>query len=248
MRKCAIYDQKTDLPVLDDEPNIIDLARLYLEKEGFRVKGIADGPAALQAVEQLRPAFMVLDVMLPGIDGFEVCRRLRAANNPLPILLLTARDEDVDKIIGLELGADDYLTKPFNPRELAARVKAILRRGEWKPQTTKPVQITDMLIDPARREVSVKGRGGSMRKCAINDQKTDPPVQLRQKEFDLLWVLVEHRGLVFSREKLLELVWGYDFYGQTHTVDVHVSHLRKKLAESALQIETVSGIGYKLVG
>lgn len=218
--------------VVDDEPNIIDLARLYLEKEGFRVKGIADGPAALQAVEQLRPAFMVLDVMLPGIDGFEVCRRLRAANNPLPILLLTARDEDVDKIIGLELGADDYLTKPFNPRELAARVKAILRRGEWKPQTTKPVQITDMLIDPARREVSVK----------------DGPVELRQKEFDLLWVLVEHRGLVLSREKLLELVWGFDFYGQTRTVDVHVSHLRKKLAESALQIETVSGIGYKLVG
>jgi len=218
--------------VVDDEPNIIDLARLYLEKEGFRVKGIADGPAALQAVEQLRPAFMVLDVMLPGIDGFEVCRRLRAANNPLPILLLTARDEDVDKIIGLELGADDYLTKPFNPRELAARVKAILRRGEWKPQTTKPVQITDMLIDPARREVSVK----------------DQPVELRQKEFDLLWVLVEHRGLVLSREKLLELAWGFDFYGQTRTVDVHVSHLRKKLAESALQIETVSGIGYKLVG
>ena len=218
--------------VVDDEPNIIDLARLYLEKEGFRVKGIADGPAALQAVEQLRPAFMVLDVMLPGIDGFEVCRRLRAANNPLPILLLTARDEDVDKIIGLELGADDYLTKPFNPRELAARVKAILRRGEWKPQTTKPVQIADMLIDPARREVSVK----------------DQPVELRQKEFDLLWVLVEHRGLVLSREKLLELVWGYDFYGQTRTVDVHVSHLRKKLAESAIQIETISGIGYKLVG
>jgi DNA-binding response OmpR family regulator len=218
--------------VVDDEPNIIDLARLYLEKEGFRVKGIADGPAALHAVEQLRPAFMVLDVMLPGIDGFEVCRRLRAANNPLPILLLTARDEDVDKILGLELGADDYLTKPFNPRELAARVKAILRRGEWKPQTTKPVQITDMLIDPARREVSVK----------------DQPVELRQKEFDLLCVLVEHRGLVLSREKLLEMVWGYDFYGQTRTVDVHVSHLRKKLAESALQIETVSGIGYKLVG
>jgi DNA-binding response OmpR family regulator len=217
--------------VVDDEPNIIDLARLCLEKEGFRVKGIADGPAALQAVEQLRPAFMVLDVMLPGIDGFEVCRRLRAANNPLPILLLTARDEDVDKILGLELGADDYLIKPFNPRELAARVKAILRRGEWKPQTNKPMQITDMLIDPARREVSVK----------------DQPVELRQKEFDLLWVLVEHRGLVLNREKLLELVWGYDFYGQTRTVDVHVSHLRKKLAESALQIETVSGIGYKLV-
>jgi DNA-binding response OmpR family regulator len=218
--------------VVDDEPNIIDLARLYLEKEGFRVKGVGDGPAALQAVEDLRPAFMVLDVMLPGIDGFEVCRRLRVANNPLPILLLTARDEDVDKIIGLELGADDYLTKPFNPRELAARVKAILRRGEWKPTTTKPVQITDMLIDPARREVSVKDR----------------PVELRQKEFDLLWVLVEHRGLVLSREKLLELVWGYGFYGQTRTVDVHVSHLRKKLADSALQIETVSGIGYKLVG
>ncbi len=219
--------------VVDDEPNIIQLARLYLEREGFRVQGIGDGRSALEAVSRLRPALIVLDLMLPQVDGLEVCRRLRAEDSPLPILMLTARDEDIDKILGLEMGADDYLTKPFNPRELVARVKAILRRGERQGQSgEQSVYLEDLVIDPSRREVTAGGQ----------------PVALRAQEFDLLLVLARHKGLVLSREQLLNLAWGFDYPGQTRTVDVHVGHLRKKLAASRVQIETVTGVGYKLVG
>ncbi|MDI6695035.1 MAG: response regulator transcription factor [Anaerolineales bacterium] len=218
--------------LVDDEPNIIQLARLYLEKESFQVKFVSDGRAALQAIERERPALVVLDLMLPEIDGWEVCRRLRAQGNNIPILMLTARDEDVDKIVGLELGADDYLTKPFNPRELAARVKAILRRSASgaRPEKT-PIYIGDLMIDPASREATVKGK----------------PIDLRTQEFDLLLTLVEHRGMVLTREKLLEKAWGYEYYGGTRTVDVHVGHLRRKLSGSDVHIETVTGVGYKLV-
>lgn len=218
--------------LVDDEPNIIHLARLYLEKESFQVKSVSDGRAALQAIERERPALVVLDLMLPEIDGWEVCRRLRAQGNNTPILMLTARDEDVDKIVGLELGADDYLTKPFNPRELAARVKAILRRSASgaRPEKT-PIYIGDLMIDPASREATVKGK----------------PIDLRTQEFDLLLTLVEHRGMVLTREKLLEKAWGYEYYGGTRTVDVHVGHLRRKLSGSDVRIETVTGVGYKLV-
>jgi DNA-binding response OmpR family regulator len=175
---------------------------------------------------------MVLDVMLPTLDGLEVCRKLRAEKNPVFILMLTARDEDIDKILGLELGADDYLTKPFNPRELVARVKAILRRGEGKaPAGAKPIHLGDMTIDPASREARLGAR----------------TLDLRTQEFDLLVTLAEHRGLVLSREQLLQLAWGFDFYGQTRTVDVHIAHLRKKLEGGSVQIETVTGIGYKLI-
>lgn len=218
--------------VVDDEPNIVQLCRVYLEREGFRVQTAADGEAALSAVEKLRPALMVLDVMLPEKDGLEVCRQLRAARNPLPILMLTARDDDIDKILGLELGADDYLTKPFNPRELVARVRAILRRGGMASQPGEAVvRIHDLMIDPASREATVQGQR----------------VDLRPKEFDLLLTLAEHKNRVLSREKLLELAWGYDYYGQTRTVDAHIAQLRKKLARAAVNIETVIGIGYKLV-
>jgi two-component system alkaline phosphatase synthesis response regulator PhoP len=218
--------------VVDDEPNIIQLARLYLEREGFRVQAVGDGRSALEAVSRLRPALMVLDLMLPQVDGLEVCRRLRAEDSPLPILMLTARDEDIDKILGLEMGADDYLTKPFNPRELVARVKAILRRGEHPGQSGgQPVFLEDLVIDPARREVTA---GGQL-------------VALRAQEFDLLLVLAQHKGLVLTREQLLDQAWGFDYPGQTRTVDVHVGHLRKKLAASRVQIETVTGVGYKLV-
>jgi two-component system, OmpR family, alkaline phosphatase synthesis response regulator PhoP len=220
--------------LVDDEPHIIELAQLYLEREGFRVAAAHEGLGALERAEQDNPALMVLDLMLPGLDGYEVCRRVRARSD-LPIVMLTARDEDIDKIIGLELGADDYLTKPFNPRELVARVKAILRRsrptrpGQDEPRTQHAGDVT---IDPARREVTVGGR----------------PTAIRTKAFDLLYTLAENRGRVLTREQLLNLVWGFDFLGQTRTVDVHIAHLRKILAGSAgTSIETVTGVGYKLV-
>lgn len=219
--------------LVDDEPSIIQLARLYLEREGFRVEAVGNGHAALEAAGRLRGGLVVLDVMLPGLDGFEVCRRLRAQGSDIPIIMLTARDEDIDKILGLELGADDYLTKPFNPRELAARVKAILRRQE---RTARPgstvVHVGDLIVDPASHEATVKGS----------------PLDLRAQEFDLLLTLAENHGRVLSREKLLELAWGFDYFGQTRTVDVHVGHLRRKLAASSVRVETVTGVGYKLVG
>jgi len=221
---------KETILLVDDERNIVDLARMYLEQEGFRVEAAYDGQSALVRIQSLQPALVVLDLMLPAMDGWEVCRRVRASSD-VPIIMLTARDEDVDKIVGLELGADDYLTKPFNPRELVARVKAILRRAGRAPAADKPIALGDLVVDPARREVSVTGR----------------PVGLRTKEFDLLLVLVENRGLALSRDKLLQLAWGYDFAGQTRTVDVHVAHLRNKLAGSSVEIETVWGVGYKLV-
>lgn len=218
--------------VVDDEPNIVDLTRVYLEREGFRVEAAADGAQALARLQEREPALMILDLMLPEVDGYEVCRRTRAGSD-LPILMLTARDEDVDKIVGLELGADDYLTKPFNPRELVARVKAILRRSERPIRpASKPIHLGDVTIDPARHEVRVG----------------EAAVALRAKEFDLLLALAEHRGLVLTREQLLNLAWGFDFAGETRTVDVHVAHLRKRLAGSvAVRIETVTGVGYKLV-
>jgi DNA-binding response OmpR family regulator len=219
--------------VVDDEAHIVELATLYLEREGFRVQSAGDGAQALDMIGRQPPALLVLDLMLPQVDGWEVCRRVRAgkAAPDLPIIMLTARDDDVDKIVGLELGADDYLTKPFNPRELVARVKAILRRTRRAVRPQAPVQVGDLTVDPARHEVTVAGRR----------------VELRPKEFDLLLALAEHRGLVLSREQLLELVWGYDFYVETRTVDVHIAHLRKRLAGSSVEIETVLAVGYKLV-
>ena len=219
--------------LVDDEPAITQLVQLYLEREGFTCLVARDGLAALDAVTGKDPALMVLDVMLPEMDGFEVCRRLRAENHPIPIIMLTARDEDVDKIVGLELGADDYLTKPFNPRELVARVKAILRRNDRLARTTETglVRLGNVEIDAAGRELRVAGER----------------VDLRTQEFELLMSFARHKNIVLSREKLLQLAWGYDFYGQTRTVDVHVAHLRKKLEGSGLSIETVTGIGYKLV-
>jgi two-component system, OmpR family, alkaline phosphatase synthesis response regulator PhoP len=218
--------------VVDDEPAILQLARLYLEREGFKVLEAGDGESALARVASHRPGLVILDVMLPKLDGLEVCRRLRADDNPVPILMLTARDEDIDKVLGLELGADDYLTKPFNPRELVARVKAILRRGEPKnPIAEKPVRVGDLMIDPGSREVHFANR----------------LLELRAQEFDLLLTMAEHRGRVLSREQLLRMAWGFDFYGQTRTVDVHVAHLRKKLDGCSVHIETVTGVGYKLV-
>lgn len=217
--------------VVDDEANIRELARMYLEKDGYRVLIAVNGQQALDTIRQQSPALVVLDLMLPGIDGWEVCRRVRATSN-LPILMLTARDDDIDKIVGLELGADDYLTKPFNPRELVARVRAILRRAAATPNPQyERRRLGNLTVSPASRDVH------------IGDQRVD----LRSKEFDLLLTLMDHENMVLSREQLLDLVWGYEFYGQTRTVDVHIGHLRDRLIGSNVKIETVWGKGYKLL-
>lgn len=218
--------------VVDDEVNIRELARMYLEQEGFQIVTAVNGQQALEQVRQDPPSLVVLDLMLPEVDGWEVCRQIRKSSN-LPIIMLTARDDDVDKIVGLELGADDYLTKPFNPRELVARVRAVLRRTS--PDESQPAdkvrQLGDVQVDPGRHEVTVAGQR----------------VNLRTKEFDLLVTLIDHPNMVLTREKLLDLVWGYEYFGATRTVDVHISQLREKLKDSSLQIETVWGKGYKLV-
>ncbi len=219
----------TTLLLVDDEKNIIELERLYLEKEGYQIAVAYDGNSALQQFRALGPAAVILDLMLPGIDGWEVCRRIRQESD-VPILMLTARDQDIDKIVGLELGADDYLTKPFNPRELVARVKAIFRRVSPGVKT-KRLSVGDLALDLDRREATLGAR----------------KVDLRTKEFDLLAVFCQNPGIVLKRDRLLEIAWGYDFAGETRTVDVHVAHLRKKLAGARTQIETVSGVGYKLV-
>jgi DNA-binding response OmpR family regulator len=171
--------------------------------------------------------------MLPEIDGLEVCRTLRAEKNQVPVIMVSARDEDIDKILGLELGADDYLTKPFNPRELVARVKALLRRSApaIDAEGQAILHLGDLTIDPARREVTLGGK----------------PVELRTQEFEVLYILARNRGIVMTREKLLNLAWGFDFAGETRTVDMHVSQLRHKLDGAMVRIETVTGIGYKLV-
>ena len=215
--------------VVDDEPHIVELTKLYLEREGYQVEGVATGQDALSKLSTMNPDLIILDLMLPDIDGFEVCRQIRAKSQ-VPILMLTARKEDVDKIVGLELGADDYATKPFNPRELVARVKAIIRRYQvgLKPRDT--IEMGNLRIDLPRHEVTVGGQ----------------PVRLRTKEFALLSTLAQNLGMVLSREKLLELVWGYDYYGETRTVDVHINHLRDKIARARACIETIRGIGYKM--
>jgi len=215
--------------IVDDEPNIIELARLYLEREGYEVEEASTGQEALKKRTASKPDMIILDLMLPDIDGFEVCREIRAKSD-IPILMLTARKEDVDKIVGLELGADDYFTKPFNPRELVARVKAILRRYQSGQKLGDAIEIGDLRLDLARHEVTISGK----------------PVKLRTKEFALLCTLAQNLGVVFSRDKLLDLVWGYDYYGETRTVDVHINHLREKMTGSSVSIETLRGAGYKM--
>ncbi len=218
--------------IVDDEQRIIDLARMYLEPDGFCVTSATSGTAAKRMILRDKPSLVVLDLMLPGMDGLEVCRRVREESD-VPIIMLTARSEDIDKIVGLELGADDYMTKPFNPRELLARIRAILRRADRADAadaSPEPIIVGNLLIDPQRRRVEVAGNA----------------IDLRMKEFDLLQVLAENKGVVFSRDKLLNVVWGYDFGGQTRTVDVHVAHLRHKLQGMDLAIETVWGVGYRL--
>jgi DNA-binding response OmpR family regulator len=216
--------------VVEDEASIASFVSLYLKNAGYEVKTVATGSDALIQAASGNLSLIILDLMLPDLDGIEVCRRLRKTSD-VPILMLTARDEDVDKIIGLEVGADDYLTKPFNPRELVARVKSILRRAapERRELETKVLTHGDLSIDAGRREVRVG----------------EEEIQLAPKEFDLLWELLDHKGLVLTRDQLLERVWGYTFAGDTRTVDVHVRQLRRKLGDAS-PIVTVWGVGYKV--
>ncbi len=218
--------------IVEDERNIASFVSMYLKNARYQVDIAPNGEEALQKAEGFKPDLVVLDLMLPDIDGLEVCRRIRSGSD-VPILMLTARDDDVDKIVGLEVGADDYLTKPFNPRELVARIKSILRRASQSARTTRPLEAVmqhgELRIDAGRREVTVKGEH----------------VQLAPKEFDLLWELLDHRGLVLTRDQLLERVWGYTFAGDTRTVDVHVRQLRRKLGEDC-PVATVWGVGYKV--
>jgi DNA-binding response OmpR family regulator len=219
--------------VVDDEANIADLVEMYLRKEGFRVLKAGTGEDGLAAAKRERPRLVVLDVGLPGIDGLEVCRRLQADAGPaggsVPVIFLTARDGEIDRILGLEMGADDYLTKPFSPRELVARVKAILRRSESSAPAPEVIEVGGAVIDLGRREVRANGT----------------VVDMTGKEFELLRHLAENGGRALSRQQILDGVWGYGWYGDARTVDVHVAQVRKKLG-GAVTITTVRGVGYRL--
>jgi two-component system, OmpR family, alkaline phosphatase synthesis response regulator PhoP len=215
--------------VVEDEEAIASFVAAYLRKDGFAVKATASGREALAFVRSDQPSLVILDLMLPDLDGMEVCRRIRETSD-MPVLMLTARDDDLDKIAGLDAGADDYLTKPFNPAELVARVRAILRRASSDRPLGEGRTLShgELVLDAGSRE------------CHVGDEE----IRLAPKEFDLLWELLDHRGLVLTRDQLLERVWGYTFAGDTRTVDVHVRQLRKKLGDVS-PIVTVWGIGYK---
>jgi len=219
--------------LVEDDAHIADLVDMLLRGEGFRVIQAADGLAGLAAIERERPRLAVLDVGLPGIDGLELCRRIRTLPGGVartPVIMLTAREAEIDRVLGLELGADDYLTKPFSNRELVARVKAILRRAEGPPpETNGVIAVGGVEVDIARREARAAGK----------------PVALATREFDLLQYLAENQGLALSRRQLLDGVWGPDWYGDDRTVDVHVRQLRKKLGDD-LPLTTVWGVGYRL--
>jgi DNA-binding response OmpR family regulator len=219
--------------VVDDEPTIAEVVARYLERAGYRTRIAGDGAQALELVADRRPDLVVLDLMLPGIDGLEVMRRLREQDRErIALILLTAKGEESDRVIGLRLGADDYVVKPFSPAELVARVDAVLRRVETSPAHEAPIELTDMTIDPASRRLSVRGE----------------EVQLTQREFDVLLFLARHPGQVFSRNQLMDAIWQYSFYTDTSTVTVHVRRLRAKIEADPAQprhIETVWGVGYR---
>ncbi len=217
------------LLLVEDEESIGSLVRAYLEQSGYRVAWVRSGEEALQSLEVVRPRLVILDIGLPGADGFDVCRSIRSRSD-VPILMLTARDEEADRVAGLEVGADDYVSKPFSPRELAARVKAVLRRTSPMARAELLLEIGDVALDPQAREVRVAGE----------------TVELTGKEFDLLAYLLENAGIVVSRDQLLDRVWGMSYAGGTRTVDVHVAQLRRKLGRPA-SIRTVRGSGYKAV-
>jgi DNA-binding response OmpR family regulator len=219
--------EKGTVVVVEDERNIAELVSLYLERDGFRVRIASSGETGMVAIEEHRPRLVLLDVGLPDVDGLELCRQIRSTSD-VPLIFLTARDSEVDRVVGLELGADDYIAKPFSPAELVARVKAVLRRaaGAPAPEVTQAGRVT---VDAGRREVRVDGGA----------------IDLTTKEFDLLRYLAERPGLAMSRQQILDGVWGFDWYGDPRTVDVHIAQVRKKLGD-AVTITTVRGVGYRL--
>ena len=222
---------KTKIMVVDDDPNIRELVRLYLEKEGFEVTCAERGDEAVKMFRASPPNLMLLDVMLPGMDGWQVCREVRKISN-IPIIMLTAKDETFDKVLGLELGADDYIVKPFDMKELVARIKAVIRRFQAADAPEKELVFPGLTINISQYTVTYMGKALDM-----------PP-----REIELLYFLASHPGMVFTREQLLEQVWGYDYFGDSRTVDVHVKRLREKLSggeELGWQIKTVWGVGYK---
>ncbi len=222
---------KTKILLVDDDPNIRQLVKLYLEKEGFDVAEAARGDEAVKAFKASPPNLMLLDLMLPGMDGWQVCREVRKVSN-IPIIMLTAKDETFDKVLGLELGADDYVVKPFDTKELVARIKAVIRRYQAGDAPEKELMFPGLTINISQYTVTCLGKELEM-----------PP-----KEIELLYYLASHPGMVYTREQLLESVWGYDFFGDSRTVDVHVKRLREKLTdgeEMGWSIKTVWGVGYK---
>lgn len=223
--------------VVDDEQSIVELVRYNLEAAGFRVIVACNGQEALRQTVDCNPDLIVLDRMLPGVDGLDLCRRLRDDGYNTPVLMLTARTQEVDQVLGLELGADDYMTKPFSPRVLVARVRALLRRTTRRQSAEKSevYEVGDLVVDITRHEVTLGGRA----------------VELTAREFQILALLASQPGRVFTRDQIISTVWNYDFCGETRIVDVHVSNLRDKIEDDPSKpalIETVRGVGYKLVG
>lgn len=222
--------------IVDDDINVLDLIQKYLVKEGYLVEAFHDAEEVLARLRTGYPDMFIIDIMMPGIDGYELCKKIRAESH-VPIIMVSAKDEEIDKILGLELGSDDYLSKPFSPRELVVRVKSIFRRAGLSaapPAKTGVVQIGDLLIRPEERRVLKDGRG----------------IELTVKEYELLEFLSIHRGKVFNREQILDQIWGYDYFGDTRAVDDLVKRVRKKLKSSGstLEIKTVWGYGYKVEG
>lgn len=221
---------KTKVLVIDDDMNICELVRLYLEKDGYEVKTVYNGKSGIDAFGDFTPNIVILDIMLPGIDGWQVCRELRKVSN-IPIIMLTAKGETFDKVLGLELGADDYMVKPFEPKELVARVKAVLRRYERRDYDVQEIVYPNLVINHTNYVVKLNGKD----------------LELPPKELELLYFLASNPNKVFTREQLLEKVWGFDFYGDSRTVDVHVKRLREKIdiPGQSWQLKTVWGVGYK---
>jgi DNA-binding response OmpR family regulator len=221
---------KSKILVVDDDVNICELIRLYLEKDGYEVMTVFNGIKGIEAFSEYTPNLVVLDVMLPGADGWQVCREIRKVSN-IPIIMLTAKGETFDKVLGLELGADDYIVKPFDPKELVARVKAVLRRYEHKVFDTQEVVYPNLVVNRTNYTVKLNGK----------------EIELPPKELELLFFLCSNSNKVFTREQLLEHVWGFDFYGDSRTVDVHVKRLREKIdiPNQNWQLKTVWGVGYK---